>query len=176
MTFDEFRDFYTKYFKFSTEVAYRVIEDRDMAQDIGQEVFYKLYTIYDKLDAGNERKIAGLVKSASIHKAIDYKRSSQQRQEMVAMTEEMSAVLPDHRINVEAQMLRMEKSQYQKMVLEKLRAINPTNYEILIKVKYLDIPPDEVAREYGITRNNVNNRIRRTKQWLMEEMSRYDQG
>ena len=94
---------------------------------------------------------------------------------MVAMTEEMSAVLPDHRINVEAQMLRMEKNQYQKMVLEKLRAINLTNYEILIKVKYLDIPPDEVAREYGITRNNVNNRIRRTKQWLMEEMSRYDQ-
>ena len=40
---------------------------------------------------------------------------------------------------------------------------------------YRDISPDEVAREYGLTRNGVNNRIFRTKQWIEREMSRiYD--
>ena len=84
----------------------------------------------------------------------------------------MTETLPDQRSGVEAQLLRMEESQYQKMILEKLRVVNKVNYDILIKVKYLDIPPDDVAREYGITRNNVNNRIRRTKQWIADEMSR----
>ena len=173
MTYEEFRDFYGKYFKFSTEVAYRVIEDRGLAEDISQEVFYKLYRMGNKLDLGNERKIAGLVKKATIHKAIDYKRSKMRKRDTVSMTDEIAKVLPDDRVSVEAHLLHMEKNQYQKMVLEKLRTVNKMNYDILIKVKYLDISPDEVAREYNITRNNVNNRILRTKQWITDEMSRY---
>ena len=172
MTNEEFRDFYGKYFKFSTKVAYRVINDRDLAEDIGQEVFYKLYIMGDKLDFENEERILRLVKTATIHKAIDYQRSKTAKQETVPVTEEMTETLPDQRSGVEAQLLRMEESQYQKMILEKLRVVNKVNYDILIKVKYLDIPPDDVAREYGITRNNVNNRIRRTKQWIADEMSR----
>ena len=44
----------------------------------------------------------------------------------------------------------MEEKEYAKLVLqEDFRVANPMNYEILIKVKYLDISPDEVAKEYG---------------------------
>ena len=75
-------------------------------------------------------------------------------------------------IILEARMLRMEEKKYRKLVLARLRDKNPMNYDILMKVKYYGIPPDSVAAEYGITRNNVNNRIRRTRIWIAEELSR----
>jgi RNA polymerase sigma-70 factor (ECF subfamily) len=36
----------------------------------------------------------------------------------------------------------------------------------------MDIPPEIVAQEYGITTNNVNNRILRTKHWLNKELQK----
>ena len=58
------------------------------------------------------------------------------------------------------------------MALEKLRRKNQMNYEIFVKVKYMDIPPEMVAEEYEITKNNVNNRILRTRLWLKKELSK----
>ena len=59
--------------------------------------------------------------------------------------------------------------------LENLRKKNKKNYEIYVAIKILDIPPESVALVYKMSKNNVNNRIYRTKQWLMEEYTRiYD--
>ena len=80
--------------------------------------------------------------------------------------------IPDKGCSPEEQILRIEKSMYQKMVLARLREKNKLNYDIIIKVKYMGISPDDVAEEYGITRNNVNNRILRAKNWLIEELRR----
>ena len=74
--------------------------------------------------------------------------------------------------SAEAMVLGIETCEYMSMALEKLRRKNRMNYEIFMKVKYMDISPEMVAEEYGITRNNVNNRILRTKLWLREELSK----
>lgn len=39
----------------------------------------------------------------------------------------------------------------------------------LIQVKYLDVPVEVVAEEYGLTKSGVNNRIYKAKRWLKEE-------
>ena len=57
-------------------------------------------------------------------------------------------------------------------MLLKLRKVNPVNYNILVMVKYFGISPDSVAEEYGITRNNVNNRILRTRKWMKAELEK----
>ena len=77
---------------------------------------------------------------------------------------------PDERGDPEAQLLRMEEETYQRLVLRKLRMRNPQNYDILIKTKMHRIPASEVAEEYGITTNNVNNRNLRSKAWIIEEL------
>ena len=59
--------------------------------------------------------------------------------------------------------------------LIRLREQNPVNYDILIKVAYFEIPPEVVAEEYGITNNNVNNRILRTRKWLRKELDQLRQ-
>ena len=54
------------------------------------------------------------------------------------------------------------------MILEKFRAEQPMNYEILIQVKFAGIPVETVAREFGLTKSGVNNRIYKAKRWLKE--------
>ena len=49
---------------------------------------------------------------------------------------------------------------------------NPQNYDILMKTKFYRIPASEVAEEYGITTNNVNNRNLRSKAWIIEELEK----
>ena len=66
----------------------------------------------------------------------------------------------------------MEEETYQRLVLRKLRMRNPQNYDILMKTKFYRIPASEVAEEYGITTNNVNNRNLRSKAWIIEELEK----
>ncbi len=68
----------------------------------------------------------------------------------------------------------MEKAKYLSMAFENLRRKSPVNYEIFMKVKMQEISTDEVAREYGFTRNNVNNRVLRARNWLLEELGRLE--
>ena len=68
--------------------------------------------------------------------------------------------------------LLAEEETYQRLVLRKLRMRNPQNYDILIKTKMHRIPASEVAEEYGITTNNVNNRNLRSKAWIIEELEK----
>ena len=81
--------------------------------------------------------------------------------------------MEDEKTDPEKILLRREEMEYRKQVLEKLRREQPLNYEILIKTKYFEIPPDLVAEEYGITRNNVNNRVLRTRKWISKEMQAF---
>ncbi len=167
-----FKEFYKKYFGFSLKIANKIVDDMDAAQDIVQEVFYSLYKIEQNLNFHEEEKLYGLVKKATINKALDYCKHGHTKREFIAEDEEMEDYLIDKRCNIEAEILHMEAKEYIKLVLQKLRAENPMNYDILMKVKYLDISPDIVAKEYGLTRNGINNRIFRTKKWLEREMSR----
>ena len=36
------------------------------------------------------------------------------------------------------------------------------------------VSTEEVAREFGYTRNNVNNRVLRARNWLLEELERLE--
>ena len=55
------------------------------------------------------------------------------------------------------------------MILEKFRAEQPMNYEILTQVKFAGISVETVAKEFGLTKSGVNNRIYKAKRWLKEQ-------
>ena len=168
---EDFQIFYEKYFGFSNEVIYQVVKDRSLAEEISQELFYHFYESDLELDFSSEKKLRAFVTKASVNKALDYYKKACVKNETAVLEQ-----LPHHAFDmgnvVESAVLQMEENEYRKLVLHKLRSKNRISYEILIKVKYLDIPPDLVAKEYGITRNNLNNRIFRARIWLETEMSR----
>ena len=134
-----FEEFYLKYRKISRGYAYGVLHDWSAADDVSQDVLYKMYTIKDGLNIDNEKMMFSLIKTASMNKALDYIKKSS------------------------------SKHEFMYMVLRRFRKEQPMNYEILIQVKYLEISAETVAEEYGLTKSGVNNRIYKAKRWLQEE-------
>lgn len=169
----DFNDIFVKYRRISTGTAYRIVKDRDIAEDISQDVFYTLYKMGTKLDISNEHRVRSLILVATSNKAKDYMKKAYVKREVTALDTIFKEDLKDDGCNVEAAMLTIEENKQQKMVFEKLRQENKMNYDIFKKVKIMGIPPEVVAEEYGITRNNVNNRIYRTRLWLEKEMSKF---
>ena len=104
-----------------------------------------------------------------MNKAMDYKKKSSFRHEVIC-TADVTEVLNVYKtVDAEEELLRKEKNKFMYMVLERFREEQPVNYDILIQVKYLDVPVEVVAEEYRLTKSGVNNRIYKAKRWLKEE-------
>ena len=173
MNSEEFRSFYRHYYDVSVKLASRIVQSHFTAEDVTQEVFLYFYRIKDRLDMSSERKLYSLVVTETTNKGRDYLRKSYVKRE-VMFDNEVSELQYKSVESAEAALLGMEKAQYITMAFENLHQKNPVNYEIFMRVVMLDISTDEVAREFGYTRNNVNNRVLRAKKWLLEELARLD--
>lgn len=135
--------------------------------------WHYLFKVKEKLDYSRPDKLKALVMKATSNKCMDYYRKASSRQESYTIDDEENAYEPvDEKSNPEARILRMEEEKYQKLVLNRLRKRNPMNYDILVKTKFQELSAAEVASEYGITPNNVNNRNLRSKAWIIEEMEK----
>ena len=164
-----YEEFYLKYRKISKAYAYGILYDWNMADDVSQDVLYKMYNMRKGLNVDNEKMMYSLIRRSSVNKAMDYKKKPSSRHEFVC-TEDISEILEVRRsVDAEEVILRKEKKEFMYMVLERFREEQPLNYEILIQVKYLDIPVEIVAEEFGLTKSGVNNRIYKAKRWLKEE-------
>ena len=173
MIIENFDDFYNQYQRFSAYVAFCIIGDTELAKDISQEVFLAFFKARDRLDYSNTAKLKSLVTKATTNKCNDYFRKPSSSRETCTIDDADYTYEPvDEKSNPEARMLRMEEEQYRKLILSRLRRKNPMNYDILVKTKLHEQPAAEVASEYGITPNNVNNRNLRSKAWIIEEMEK----
>ena len=170
MNDEEFGLLYDKYHKFSASIIYRIVKDRTETDEICNDVFFRLYKLGDKLDTSDENRLRGLITKVSTHCALDYLKKAYVMYEQCTMDEGNGEKFTDYRNIPEEKLLNMEKTTYQKLVLSRLRVENELSYEIIMKVKYLGFSPDEVAEEYGMTRNAVNNRVIKKKNWLINEL------
>lgn len=172
MTNDEFADFYRRYFEYSKKVAFQVVKNEASAEDICQDVFCNLYKMRERLETEDERRLHALVVKATTNKARDYLRKLYVKHEVAPLDGMEVEKKAGWKENGETYMLGLEESRYLKQVFQKLWVRNRLNYEIFVMVKVMDIPPEVVAEEMNLTRNNVNNRILRTKLWIKAEMKR----
>lgn len=150
-----FEEFYLKYRKISRGYAYGVLHDWSAADDVSQDVLYKMYTIKDGLNIDNEKMMFSLIKTASMNKALDYIKKSSSKHEFVCQEEVAAFLEEQNSVDAEEVFLRKEKKEFMYMVLRRFRKEQPMNYEILIQVKYLEISVETVAEEYGLTKSGV---------------------
>lgn len=175
MTKEELGVLYDEYHKFSADIIYRIIKDWSETEALCNDVFYRIYNMGEKLDTSDEARLRAFIAIASKNSALDYLKRAYVMYEQCTVNDESGEGILDDRFIPEEKLLNTEKAFYQQMVLSRLREKNELSYDIIMKVKCLDISPDDVAKEYGMTRNAVNNRVFRAKRWLIKEMRKiYD--
>ena len=165
-----FEELYREERRNSKTLILNIVKNEDVADDICEDVFVKLYELGDRVDISDRRRIHALITVMSYNKATDYFKKASVKYDVSLEEKEINPEAPAERYNPEAVILRMEENEYAKLIFQKLRRENPVNYDIFVKVKYMGLSPGSVAEEYGFTVNNVNNRILRTKRWLAKEM------
>ena len=173
MNSEEFRAFYKRYYEVSVKIASGIVQSRFTAEDVTQEVFLYFYGIKERLDVSCEAKLHALVVWKTTNKGRDYLRKSYVKRE-VMFDNDVTELQYRTTESAEAALLGMEKQQYLSMAFENLHRKNPINYKIFMRVVMEGIPTDEVAREFGYTRNNVNNRVLRARNWLLDEVTRLE--
>lgn len=78
MKIERFDEIYSKYYKLSLKVAYSVVHDVDLAQDICQEVFIHMFFKLDEID---EKFAKAWILAYSKRIAVDFCRKSYNRHE-----------------------------------------------------------------------------------------------
>lgn len=171
---ENFSGFYNAFFKFSVSVAYRIVKEKNTAHDIAQEVFLYFLKNQDTLDFSSAEGLKARVGNKTRMASFDYLKRSCNRHEMCIINDEDndSEEIIDEKTNPEAVVLELEDKADRRLAIEMLRRANPENYDILIKTQIYGVPPDEVAKEYGISRNAVNNRNFRSKAWMEEKLKK----
>lgn len=173
MNSEEFKAFYKRYYEVSVKIASGIVQSRFTAEDVTQEVFLYFYGIKERLDVSCEAKLQALVVWKTMNKGRDYLRKSYVKRE-VMFENDVADLQYRTTESAEAALLGMEKQQYLSMAFENLYRKNLINYKIFMKVVMEGISTEEVAREFGYTRNNVNNRVLRARNWLLEELARLE--
>lgn len=74
-----YEEFYLKYRKISKAYAYGILHDWNMADDVSQDVLYKMYNMRKGLNVDNEKMMYSLIRRSSVNKAMDYKKKSSSR-------------------------------------------------------------------------------------------------
>lgn len=167
--YENFEAFYEEYLGFSIRLARNVVKNEETAKDISQEVFCHLYEIFPTLDLSDQQKLRALVTIATINKAKDYLRKPYVVQETgILGREDQKPTFSAE--NLEEMLLKAEQNEKKRKALRELYRQNPENYEILMKVKYYELPPQQVAREHHMSVNALNNRILRTRLWLKKQL------
>ena len=161
MNSEEFNTFYRRYYKVSVKIANGIVQSRFTAEDVTQEVFSYFYEIKERLDASSEEKLHALVVWKTTNKGRDYLRKSYVKRE-VMFDNDVAELQYRTTESAEAALLGLEKQK------------NLINYMIFMRVVMEGVSTEEVAREFGYTRNNVNNRVLRARKWLLAEILRLE--
>lgn len=154
----EFREIYDQYHSLVTKIAYDVIEDFQLAQDITQDVFVSLYLNRDSIDM---QRVKGWLITCTTRKAIDYRRKTYYEWEMVG--KEDFIYLGSDTASVEREVLKKE---ILSQILAELYQKNRQWFYIIMKIDIEGEKPETVANELGITLNNLRVRHHRAKKWL----------
>ncbi|WP_230398770.1 RNA polymerase sigma factor [Novisyntrophococcus fermenticellae] len=154
----EFREIYDQYHSLVTKIAYDVIEDFQLAQDITQDVFVSLYLNRNSIDM---QRVKGWLITCTTRKAIDYRRKTYYEWEVVG--KEDITYLGSDTISAECEVLKRE---ILSQILAELYQKNRQWFYIIMKIDIEGEKPEAVANEMGITLNNLRVRHHRAKKWL----------
>jgi len=157
-----FRSVYDASFTILLRIAVRVVLDQDIAEELVQDAFIKLYQRIDQFPDADQAKywLIRVVKNQSLNHA---KRKQRERKAY----ERVLAEGKKHSESSDVDMLRKEDSQ----AVQHALALLPEGMRVILVMKeYSDLSYKDIAKSLGITEANVKVRMFRARQKLAQVM------
>lgn len=165
---EKFEQIYRTFQNDVYKISLYYTKDEHTAQDISQKVFYQFYLHIDNVNLDSARTY--LLRSA---RNLSYNWLRDTKRETHG---EYLDVIPEEDVphySTEDEYIRDEQAQERKefvaMLLERLREENESWYHIVNLIYCLEKPHDEVAKELGMSREVLYNKLYRAKKWLRKK-------
>ena len=171
MKIERFDEIYSKYYKLSLKVAYSVVHDVDLAQDICQEVFIHMFFKLDEID---EKFAKAWILAYRKRIAVDFCRKSYNRHEVAAGIEADDRRNGAWTANPEDLILRKELCRRKLKVFYSLKLKNEVWYELIRRISVNEENPVSVASDFGISVAYMRTQISRARHWMSRELNRED--
>lgn len=158
---ESFEMIYKAYSGFVHNVAYRVANNREDAQEVTQEVFL---TIYRKIkDFRFESSFETWVYRITVNSAINYlKKMSKERNKMVSYRDDLKQVDDSNQIKKS-----MDKEHQERIINSLLSALNPDQRMCIILRNIEGLSYEGIAETLKININTVRSRIKRARETML---------
>lgn len=175
----EFNEIYEKYKNLVLKAAYIYSGNNyDVAEDITQDTFLKLYTKFDDLKGGN---LSAWLFTTAKNAALNYKKKHDR--EILSVDDEEYTDDEPYRESTEEEYaeneLARERARLHDRIFQGLMEKNPRWYEAVFLAYYMEIPQEKVAQMMDIRLGVLHSILHRAKKWIRktygveyEEMNR----
>lgn len=158
---ESFERIYKVYSGFVYNVAFRVVNDRDEAQEVSQEVFL---TVYRKLKSFKfKSSFKTWIYRITVNIAINYaKKKSKDRDRTVEYDDNSEF---NRTINSTSE--EIEREQQQKDISTLLEALNPDQRVCIVLRSIEGLSYQEIAETLNVNINTVRSRLKRARETLL---------
>lgn len=161
MNRESFNCVFEEYHKLVAHLAFDILQDYSLAEDVCQEVFIKFHEKMEDLD---DERVKGWLLRCGQRKAIDFVRRSYRKKEVAEIAEQAeNDLVVDYLLEMESE---SDRRQFRNFVLEKLKMKNEVWHDLMVRVVIGNEPAMAVAQEYGMTVVNLRMKISRARHWL----------
>lgn len=167
----EFNEIYEKYKNLVLKAAYIYSGNNyDVAEDITQDTFLKLYTKFDDLKGGN---LSAWLFTTAKNAALNYKKKHDR--EILSVDDEEYTDDEPYRESTEEEYaeneLERERARLHDRIFQGLMEKNPRWYEAVFLAYYMEIPQEKVAQMMDIRLGVLHSILHRAKKWIRKTYS-----
>ncbi len=159
---EAFESIYKEYSGFVYNVAYRVVNNIDEAQEVTQEVFL---TVYRKLKSFKfKSSLKTWVYRIAVNMAIDYARKRSKEKDRTVLYED------NNKLNeaIDPVGEKIEREQQEKTISTLLDALSPDQRVCIVLRSIEGLSYQEIAETLNININTVRTRIKRAREKLID--------
>lgn len=140
--------------------SYRIVRDRDTAQETAQDALFKVYQSIDRVDIS--KKFSTYLFEVTKNTAIS--RLRQEKQELPLTAE----IIDDEKGNHLEEIIKNQELSRVRQVVKSL----PSHYKRVVSLYYFDdLSYEEISQKLKIPVNTVRTHLRRAKQNLKTRLS-----
>jgi RNA polymerase sigma-70 factor (ECF subfamily) len=171
----QFEDIFERHKDQVINICHRLVGDRDEAEDLCQEVFFRVYRSLRTFK--HRSKISTWIYRIAVNQSLNHIRNRKQRRRMSSFPNDQSdthdgtltAVAPPG----EQPDLSFEKKEMQAIVWNAVQALPKNQRIVLILQKYEGFSSKEIAEIMDWTLSSVQSRIHRAKENLYKKLLPY---